>query len=132
MIPYPIRAGNIDESVVTNTRLNPTPRSVAMSCANFLSRRALLKRLALAPLAGGAVRAAFAAAAALLSPSAPEAKAVQYTEDAKTAKGAPAGNTCATCALYQGASGSAQGPCQIFPGKEVKAAGWCSSWAAQM
>ena len=57
---------------------------------------------------------------------------MQYTEDAKTAHTAQPGSTCANCALYQGANGSTQGPCQIFPGKEVKAAGWCSAWAAQM
>ena len=28
--------------------------------------------------------------------------------------------------------GSAQGPCQLFPGKLVKAAGWCTGWAPQM
>ena len=56
---------------------------------------------------------------------------MQYTEDAKSAKGAQ-GNSCANCALYQGASGTTQGPCQLFPGKDVKAAGWCSSWAPQM
>jgi hypothetical protein len=26
----------------------------------------------------------------------------------------------------------AQGPCQLFPGKQVKAAGWCTGWAPQM
>ncbi len=107
-----------------------------MSCAHSLSRRLFLQRLSLAvsvaPLAAGALRVAQAGDAALLSAKSPEAKAVQYTEDAKSAKGAAAGSTCANCALYQGANGSAQGPCQIFPGKQVKAAGWCSSWAAQM
>jgi hypothetical protein len=102
---------------------------------NCLSRRRFLEgtllAAALAPLTLGLARTAWAAAAALLSPAAPEAKAVQYTEDAKNAKAAQ-GNTCASCALYQGASGTAQGPCQLFPGKDVKAAGWCSSWAPQM
>lgn len=105
-----------------------------MSGPRPLTRRRFMKSTllvaALAPLALNPGRRA-QAAAALLSPGAPEAKAVQYTEDAKTSKAA-AGNTCATCALYQGATGSAQGPCQIFPGKDVKAAGWCSSWASQM
>ena len=100
------------------------------------SRRRLLQRLllgvSLAPVAAGGLRAALAAPAGLLQASAPEAKAVKYVENAKDAKGAAAGNTCANCALYQGANGSAQGPCQLFPGKDVKAAGWCSSWAAQM
>ena len=98
------------------------------------SRRRLLKHLALgvslSPLAAGVLRPAFAAP--LLSVSAPEAKAVKYVENAKDAKGASPGSSCANCGLYQGASGSAQGPCQLFSGKDVKASGWCSSWAAQM
>ncbi len=102
----------------------------------LLSRRTLLQRLALgaslAPVAAAGLRCARAASAPLLSASSPEAKAVKYVEDAKAAQGATAGNNCANCALYQGPYGSTQGPCQLFPGKEVKAAGWCSSWAAQM
>ncbi|HUJ53339.1 MAG TPA: high-potential iron-sulfur protein [Steroidobacteraceae bacterium] len=98
------------------------------------SRRRLLKRLALgvslSPLAEGVLRPAFAAP--LLAVGAPEAKAVKYVENAKDAKGASPGSNCANCGLYQGASGSAQGPCQLFPGKDVRASGWCSSWAAQM
>jgi len=100
-----------------------------------LSRRRLLRRLALgasvAPLAAGALRTT-RAASPLLSVDAPEAKAVKYVENARDAPGATAGNNCANCGLYQGPNGSSQGPCQLFPGKEVKAAGWCSSWAPQM
>ena len=101
-----------------------------------LSRRKLLTRLALgvglAPLAAVTVRPALAAESPLLPVSAPEAKAVTYVEVAAQAKEAPPGSSCANCALYQGAYGSAQGLCQLFPGKDVKAAGWCSSWAPQM
>jgi len=99
-----------------------------------LPRRRLLQRLALAvPLAALAVsRGADAAAAPLLDPTSPEAKAVRYVEDAAGASGASAGSRCANCALYQGADGSKQGPCQIFPGRDVKATGWCTSWAPQM
>ena len=101
-----------------------------------LSRRRLLRRLALgasvAPVAATLSRTSLAASAPLLSADAPEAKAVKYVENAKAAKGAAAGNNCANCALYQGPDGSTQGPCQLFPGKDVKAAGWCSSWAPQM
>jgi hypothetical protein len=104
------------------------------SPAPFLSRRRLLARLAagaaLVPF--GLMLQRVRAAPPLLSPAAPEAKAVHYVEDAKQAKGAIAGDSCANCALYQGASGSLEGPCQIFSGKDVKAAGWCSSWAPQM
>jgi hypothetical protein len=106
-----------------------------MSKEISLSRRRLLQRLALgasvAPLAAGA-RRSVAAAAPLLSVNAPEAKAVRYVEDAKDAQGASPGSNCANCGLYQGPNGSTQGPCQLFPGKAVKAAGWCSSWAPQM
>ena len=102
-----------------------------------LSRRRLLQRLALgasvaAPLAVGGWRQSFAASAPLLSVDAPEAKAVKYVENAKDAQGANPGSRCANCGLYQGPEGSSEGPCQLFPGKQVKAAGWCSSWAPQM
>jgi len=102
-----------------------------------VSRRRLLQRLALgasvaAPLTVGAWRRSYAAPAPLLSVDAPEAKAVKYVENASDAQGATPGSRCANCGLYQGPDGSSQGPCQLFPGKEVKAAGWCSSWAAQM
>jgi hypothetical protein len=102
----------------------------------LLTRRRLLTSGALAmvltPLAVSRLRTAVAAAGPLVSPVEPAAKAVKYVEDAKHAQGATAGSKCANCALYLGTEGSAQGPCQIFPGKEVMAAGWCFSWAPQM
>jgi hypothetical protein len=91
----------------------------------------LMLGTAFASLAVGRVAAAGAAGAPLLSPADPAAKKVKYTEDASQVKEA-AGNKCASCALYQGSYTSKQGACQIFPGKDVKAAGWCSSWAPQM
>lgn len=107
-----------------------------MSASDSLTRRAVLKRLGLGamlvPLGAIITRTAQATAMPLLSPAAPEAKAVQYVEDAGAAKAAGSGANCASCALYQGAAGAAQGPCQLFPGKDVKAAGWCTSWVAQM
>ena len=109
-----------------------------MSNLRSLARRRLLQELALAmPLAAlGALAVprarAATAAAPLLDAASPEAKAVKYVEDAAKASGATAGSSCANCALYQGAAGSKQGACQIFPGKDVKAAGWCTSWAPQM
>ncbi|HUO20511.1 MAG TPA: high-potential iron-sulfur protein [Steroidobacteraceae bacterium] len=84
-------------------------------------------------LAAARARADGAAAAEpLLDPGSAQARALKYVEDAAKASGAAAGSRCATCALYQGPYGSTQGPCQLFPGKAVKAAGWCSSWAPQM
>ena len=107
-----------------------------MSVTGSLTRRAVLKRLglgaALVPVGALLTRTAQATAMPLLSPAAPEAKAVQYVEDAGTAKGAGSGANCASCALYQGNAGAGQGPCQLFPGKDVKAAGWCTSWVGQM
>jgi len=102
----------------------------------LISRRRLLRGVAfgatVAPLALLRLSAAFGADGPLLNPADPAAKAVRYVEDARYAKGASAGSSCANCALYLGATESAQGTCQIFPGKQVKAAGWCASWAPQM
>lgn len=107
-----------------------------MSSPPSLSRRRLLERLALAvwltPVTLRSAPAALAADAPLLSVSAPEAQAVKYVEDAKQASGATPGSNCANCALYQGAYGSTQGPCQLFAGRLVKASGWCTAWAPQM
>jgi hypothetical protein len=110
-----------------------------MTKVRTLTRRSALKRLALgvalAPVAAASWRQAAAAddgALPLLSVDAPEAKSVKYVENAAQAKGKVPDSSCANCGLYQGATGSTQGPCQLFPGKAVKAAGWCSSWAAQL
>ncbi len=106
-----------------------------MSDVRSPGRRRLLQRLLLGvPLAALGMKppARAAAAAPLLDAASPEAKAVKYVEDAASASGATPGSSCANCALYQGAEGSKQGPCQLFSGKEVRAAGWCASWAPQM
>lgn len=65
------------------------------------------------------------------------AKALGYTENA--AKIDPAKETafkkgakCDTCVQYQ--ASQAQGgyaPCSAFPGKSVKAGGWCRAYAAK-
>jgi len=95
-------------------------------------RRALLKQAALglsiAPLALGRSPAAQGADLPLISETDPAAKAVHYVEDASRAKEAASGTDCSNCSLY-GAAGAKQGTCTLFPGKLVKAAGWCSSWS---
>jgi hypothetical protein len=99
------------------------------------SRRQTLQRLASAAAATSlslATLRAWAAGQPLLSAASLAAQKLSYVEDAKSAKGASPGSSCANCALYQGASGSSQGPCQLFPSNDVKSTGWCSSWAAQM
>jgi hypothetical protein len=110
-----------------------------MTGTKTLTRRSILGRLtlgvALAPIAVAAwrqARATDAGSLPLLSVDAPDAKAVKYVENAAQAVGRVPASSCANCGLYQGASGSARGPCQLFPAKAVKAAGWCSSWSPQM
>ena len=99
------------------------------------SRRTFLKRatlsVALIPVAGLPLGAALAADLPPVTSDDPTAKALQYVPDASQAKGAKPGSKCANCANYQGAAGSEQGGCVLFPGKTVKAAGWCSSWTAK-
>jgi high potential iron-sulfur protein len=99
------------------------------------SRRRLLRRVslgvALAPLAAGSLSTAWAADLPLVATDDPTAKALKYTPDASKATDAKPGSKCDTCQLYQGAAGAAQGPCLLFPGKAVKASGWCASWTAK-
>lgn len=99
-------------------------------------RRRLLLRLcvglALAPVALFGSRRAGAADLPLLDASSSAAKKVGYVRDASQAKAASTGSRCATCAMYQGAYGSKQGACHLFPGKDVTATGWCTSWEPQM
>ncbi|MEL7185938.1 MAG: high-potential iron-sulfur protein [Pseudomonadota bacterium] len=64
----------------------------------------------------------------------PMAKGLKYTHDASTVD--PASRvqaaevqTCDNCMLIQGNEGDAWRPCQLFPGKLVAGAGWCSAWA---
>lgn len=69
-----------------------------------------------------------------LDPADAMANAMKYTHDASSVDPASRANpaedqTCANCALIQGNDGDEWRPCQIFPGKAVAAAGWCSVWA---
>ena len=64
----------------------------------------------------------------------PTAQSLGYKHEAtKTDKAKfkqyAAGQTCATCQLFQGKPADAWGPCTIFPGKQVNGKGWCSAWA---
>lgn len=69
-----------------------------------------------------------------LDPADPVATSMRYTHDASEVDPASRANpaadqNCANCALIQGEDGEDWRPCQIFPGKVVAAAGWCSVWA---
>jgi hypothetical protein len=98
------------------------------------SRRRLLRNVALGmaliPVAGAPLKA-LAADAPLVTADDPSAKALKYVSDASKAADAKPGSKCANCKLYQGAADSAQAGCLLFPGKSVKAAGWCMSWTAK-
>ena len=100
-----------------------------------LSRRKLLQGalagLAAAPAA--ALIARDAVAAEPLSEGDPTAKSLGYVTDAKkvdpkTNPNYKPGQVCANCMQYTGKAGVAEGPCNIFPGKLVKAQGWCKVW----
>ena len=98
------------------------------------SRRQLIRQVALGtllvPLAGTALKAR-AADLPLVTADDPTAKVLKYVADASKSSDAKPGSKCTTCQLYQGAANSAQGGCLLFPGKAVKATGWCSSWTAK-
>jgi High potential iron-sulfur protein len=99
------------------------------------ARRRLLKKVmlgvTLVPLAAIPLRAAIAADLPLVTADDATAKALKYVDDVSKASDAKPGSKCTNCSLYQGAAGSAQGGCLLFPGKAVRGTGWCSSWTAK-
>ena len=101
-----------------------------------IARRQFLQLSAVAAAAAVVVPGREAKASDLpqLSEDDPMAQAMKYTHDAATVDPASRNNpaevqNCANCALIQGEDGAEWRPCQIFPGKAVAAAGWCSVWA---
>jgi hypothetical protein len=105
----------------------------------IVRRRSLVKNLAIA--AGAAallpVRQPRAAAPAHLDVKDPAAMALGYVENAahidlKKYPSYVKGSTCENCSQLQGAAGAAYRPCELFPGKVVAAAGWCSGWVAEL
>ena len=91
---------------------------------NQVSRRAALKSLAAIPVVAVTAYAG-GLSAEMVSPEDKTAKALAYTEQSPEE-----GKNCANCNLYQGGD-AASGPCLLFPGKDVAAAGWCKSWVAK-
>lgn len=85
------------------------------------------------PVAGVALLGARLAHAVDVDPKEAQATALGYVADATKADKVKfpkyaAGQTCATCQLYQGKAGDATGGCPLFMGKTVAAAGWCSAY----
>ncbi|MDJ0832192.1 MAG: high-potential iron-sulfur protein [Gammaproteobacteria bacterium] len=94
------------------------------------ARRSFLKGIAAIPvvsIAGFQTAAQAGGHGTMLSVDDPTAKALGYVETSVVA-----GKNCANCNLYTGAVGSTKGPCAIFPGKMVTAAGYCNSWIPKM
>lgn len=92
-----------------------------------ITRRALIIRGLIVgtiiPVAQTLISPAVLAESPSLDSNDPTAKALGYiTQSTKP------GEKCSNCTQFQGNAGSAQGPCTIFPGKSVAAAGWCMSW----
>ncbi len=126
--------------------------------SNSLSRRSLLKNIALAagtavaanaavaattapaaapaakPAAGAKPAAAPAAAGPVkLDPKDPAAVALGYHDDSKAvdAKKFPmhkANQFCNNCLQLQGKAGDEYRPCNLFPKKLVHQTGWCKVW----
>lgn len=103
-----------------------------------VTRRALVKNLALAAACAALpFRASRAAEPQRLDIKDPAAVALGYVDNAEQvdAKKYPAyvkGSTCENCLLLQGSDGAGYRPCNLFPGKVVSAAGWCSGWTAEI
>jgi hypothetical protein len=70
----------------------------------------------------------------MLDDKSPQATALGYVADAARADKAKykqyaAGQSCASCALFQGKAGAAAAVCPLFAGKQVAAKDWCSAYA---
>jgi High potential iron-sulfur protein len=103
-----------------------------------MNRRSLLESLTTAAAAAAIFRGGKARAADLphLDVKDPAAVALGYVENAAQvdAKKYPTyvkGSRCDNCLLLQGSSGAYR-PCNLFAGKLVSAAGWCTSWSAEI
>jgi hypothetical protein len=98
-----------------------------------LSRRAFIENSVIVVATVGIPSVALPATAPMLSESDPTAAALGYKAKASAVVKAKfpqyvVGQSCANCALYQGAAGASSGPCTIYAGKSVSATGWCASY----
>ncbi len=104
----------------------------------------LLPKLAQAERRRGGGAAAASAGLSLIDPKDPQAKALNYAVEHKDIKDKAlqtdrsgvkwTDQKCLNCQFYDKTkettiSGKKAGPCQLFPGKAVVQAGWCTSWA---
>ena len=61
-----------------------------------------------------------------LDPNDPQAQALQYVEETPVE-----GHRCDNCVHANGDLSAEWVGCNLFPGRLVKAGGWCSVWAAR-
>jgi hypothetical protein len=96
-----------------------------------ISRRALVKAALVAgglvPIAGLFRQSVAYGDSPPLDPGEQTARSLNYVT-----KSTKPDAYCGNCSQYQGKAGDAMGPCAIFPGKSVAAAGWCSGWAKKL
>jgi High potential iron-sulfur protein len=85
--------------------------------------------LAAAPIA----RLAIAQNAEKVDENSPPAKALDYHPDAAkvTNPKRKKDQFCHNCSFFQATAKDKWGPCTVFQGKQVAAAGWCSTWVAK-
>jgi hypothetical protein len=106
--------------------------------SDTMQRRSFLKAAVLGAVSVQAItlatRSDAAAPLPALDPNDATAKALGYVPDATKvdAKARPnykPGQKCGNCVQFQGKATDAEGACNLFVGKGVKGAGWCSVWA---
>ena len=107
-----------------------------MSDSKSPSRRRFLKLVggvtAGLVLSATLLRRAVAALPHLSASTNPTAKALHYTDSAgKAVVQHPPMEHCMMCQHYKGHMGEAWGPCEIFPGYDVNAMGWCGTYKAR-
>ncbi|MFT5449190.1 MAG: hypothetical protein ACI9DC_004379 [Gammaproteobacteria bacterium] len=88
---------------------------------------------AVAVLTVGVSRSLAAADLPRLDEGDASAKALAYVHNASTVGSdlrADKSHLCGNCRFYTNAD-QAWGPCNLFPGKAVAAAGWCRGWVAR-
>ena len=98
----------------------------------FNRRTFLLSAAACTAAASSSVRAQ-QATTAKVDESDPQAVALGYKHDTtkvdeKKFPKHTKDQRCANCQLFMGKPTDAWGPCAVFGGKQVSAAGWCNSW----
>jgi len=91
-----------------------------MNRRDFMKISGAAAGLALIPVCNIAV----AADAPLVTSDDPTGKALNYV-----AVSTVAGSNCANCVQSKGEPGAKTLSCNLFPGKQVHATGWCKVWS---